>query len=393
MNRSSDVGKRQGSGTRATVVMILALSVFGLVGLQGPANADAPDLRSHRVGFGAGVDGGAAAATTWVTDCGDAASDPAPGTLRAALAVPGPRVVRWQQGCTTHLVAALNVPSGTTLDGSGQSVTLTGQNDEHDGVVIAHVSNVIVHDLTITDFGSPSLRAKNDPPNGINVIGSDRVWIDHNTFANVGNKQLAIMGGTTNVTVSWNRFVGDAYAAQFVQIGDVFDGQAVDSAQTVTSTHNLFAGLGYRTPAISYGTLHQFNDVVEGWTAYGVNCQRSAQCYLESDVFVGSGLKSGRVAVKYNAIGNGCNDFGKRCDDTWGAGTVVSPYVTARHTVIASSVATPACASPPVAPCSPLYGSGPATFTPTYPYSPEVAGAALRARVEAGAGAHVAPAW
>jgi hypothetical protein len=59
-----------------------------------------------------------------------------------------------------------------------------------------------------------------------------------------------------------------------------------------------------------------------------------------------------------------------------------------------SSKVVPSCASTGgVAPCYPDSGSPPETFTPSYPYSADVAGAALRQKVEAQAGAHVTQAW
>jgi len=350
-------------------------------------------LLTHRVGFGAAVTGGGATSPTKVTDCGDNPTTPVHGTLRAILTAPGPHWVKWGISCTTHLLAALRVPSDTTLDGSGQAVTLTGLNDEHDGLLVDHVANVIIHDLTITEFGIPANRALNDVPNGIFVTASHGVWIDHNTVSDIGNKEVAIQTGTTDVTVSWNRFVGDTYQAQFFQIGNQWEGPTVDSVQNVTSHHNLYTAVGYRTPSIAYGTLHQFNDVVEQWVSTGVHCQRLAQCYLENDVFVSSGASNGLVGTKYSPSGNGCNDTGTLCDSTWGAGKVVNPYLPVAGTVAASSIEQPPCASPAVAPCSPYYGSGPQTFTPSYPYTPEVAGPTLQTRVEAAAGSHATPTW
>ncbi|HEX3393307.1 MAG TPA: hypothetical protein VHS52_02170 [Acidimicrobiales bacterium] len=390
------------SGPRRSLLALLpALAVgLGAVGATSPAAAKKPapptatsTLLTHRVGFGAAVTGGAAAPVTKVTDCGDNPTAPAHGTLRAVLTGPGPHSVKWATSCTTHLLAELPVPSDTTLDGSGQAVTLTGMNDEHDGLVVDHVANVIIHDLTITEFGIPANRQINDMPNGILVTASHGVWVDHNTLSDIGNKQVTIQTGTTDVTVSWNRFVGDEYQAQFFQIGNQMEGPSLGSVQNVTSHHNLYTAVGYRTPAIAYGTLHQFNDVVEQWVSTGVHCQRQAQCYLENDVFVSSGASNGLVGVKYSPSGAGCNDAGTLCDSTWGAGTVVNPYLPVAGTVAASSVEQPPCATPPVAPCSPYYGSGPQTFTPTYTYAPETAGETLRARVEANAGSHAIPTW
>ncbi len=357
-----------------------------------PAPTD-PALLTHRVGFGADVTGGGATQTTTVTDCGDDPFAPGPGTLRGLLATPGPHYVEWAESCTTHLRAPLQIPSDTTLDGSGQAVTLTGLNGNYSGLLVERVSNVIIHNLTVTDFGSPTLRQFNADPDGIFIAASQGVWIDHNTLANMGDKQLAVQTGSTNVTVSWNRFVGDAYNAQFFQIGNQYDGFSVSSVQNVTTHHNLYTGPGYRTPSISYGTLHSFNDVIENWVAYGIHCQHRAQCYMDNDVFVGSGLQNGGIAVKYRPSGSGCNDAGTLCDPTWGAGKVVNPYLPTAGSSADNSIETPACGEPAVSPCSWLYGSGPQTFTPSYPYSPERADAALQVRVEAEAGSHVTPRW
>ena len=350
-------------------------------------------LLAHRVGFGAAVTGGASVAPTTVTDCGDDPAAPGVGTLRGLLATPGPHYVRWAKSCTTHLRAPLRVPSDTTLDGSGQTVTLTGLNADYSGLLVQRVSNVIIHNLTVTDFGSPALRQYNTEPDGIFIGASHGVWVDHVTMANMGDKQLAVQTGSTDITVSWNRFVGDAYNAQYFQIGSRYDGPSVSSVQNVTTHHNLYAGPGYRTPSIAFGTLHSFNDVIENWVAHGIHCQQRAQCYMDNDVFVGSGLQNGRVAVKYGPGGSGCNDANTLCDPSWGAGKVVNPYLPTTGSSAASSVEVAPCGDPAVSPCSWLYGSGPQTFRPSYPYSPEPADAALQARVEAEAGSHVTPRW
>jgi len=392
--------KRTGLRCRAAIVVLSVLVIVGAeISAVSPATAapkktaTSSTLLTQRVGFGAAVTGGAAASPVKVTDCGDDPATPRRGSLRALLAIPGARYVKWGTSCTTHLKAPLRVPSDTTLDGSEQAVTLTGLNGDYGGLIVDHVSNVIIHNLTITAFGSPALRQFNDRPDGIAVFASSGVWIDHNTMSDIGDKQVSVEGGTTDVTVSWNRFVGDAYNAQYFQIGTQFDGATTDAVQNVTAHHNFYDGPGYRAPSIAYGTLHQFNDVVERWVAYGVRCQRLAQCYLENDVFAATGEGGGLVAVKYKPSGDGCNDSGSRCDSTWGSGTVVDPYLPVAGTTANSSVEQPPCADPPVAPCSPYYGSGPQTFRPGYAYAPEPADATLQARVKAEAGSHAKPRW
>lgn len=359
--------------------------------MAAPAGGTALFL-SHRVGFGASVTGGATAEPTLVTDCSDDADVPRPGTVRALLATPGPHRIQWATSCTIHLVAPLEVPSDTTLDGTGHEVTITGDGQGHDGLLLDSVSNVIIENLTVTGFGDPALRSRNNPYDGVRLTGASGVWVDHVTFSQTGDKQLAITRGSTDVTVSWSHFIGDPYTAQFMQIGNMDEGYALDKVQNVTSHHNFFDGLGSRAPAISYGTLHQYNDVVSGWKAFGVHCQRRAQCYLENTVYVRAATES-KVAVKYDPGSDGCNDSRMLCDASWGAATVVGAYLPVTGTVAASSVKRPRCTEPVVTPCSWTYGSGRATFVPSYDYGAEPADAALRNRVTANAGAHVVPQW
>jgi pectate lyase len=229
------------------------------------------------------------------------------------------------------------------------------------GLVLTDVSNVIIESLTLRDFGDVELTGQNDLPDAIHLDHASGVWIDHNDLSVAGDKLIAISNGSTDITVSWNHLHDQE---QVFQIGNQTT-QEADAAQTVTVHHNFFDHPGYRSPVVSYGRAHVFNNYYLDWQTYAVRSERVAQVFLESNVFVGS--RSAR-AVLTTAQGDGCNDSGTRCDERDGYLKDVDNYTEDTRRIRESS---------------PEEVFDPADF---YGYDAEVADQALADQVEAGAG-------
>jgi pectate lyase len=162
--------------------------------------AAASVMLADRAGFGRSTTGGYLGRMIHVTT----AADDGPGSLRAAVAGSTPAWVVFDDDFKIRLAKGLEVGSNKTIDGRGRHVTITGHGT--DGLIIDGVSNVIVSNLTLTDFGDVALTKDNDKPDAIHVRRAKNVWIDHNDLSVAGDKLISIDNGSAGVTVSWNHF-------------------------------------------------------------------------------------------------------------------------------------------------------------------------------------------
>jgi pectate lyase len=262
-------------------------------------------LLSGREGFGRNTTGGAGGPIVHVTSDADSGA----GTLRAAVAGDRPAWVIFDRDMTIHLTEPIDVGSNKTIDGRQHRVELTGHGTW--GLRIRDVSNVIVANMILHDFGDVTKTAQNDKPDAIDIIAVQNAWIDHCDLSMAGNKLILVDKGSTGVTVSWNHFHDQE---QTFQIGDQAN-KVTDAKQVVTVDHNYFDHTAYRNPVVSYGKAHVYNNYVVGWTVWGVTAQRLGQMYLERNVFEASGNKK---ASRVKPAKNGCNDANTRCDDAVG---------------------------------------------------------------------------
>jgi pectate lyase len=264
-------------------------------------------LLDARVGFGRETRGGDGGPVVHVTS----AADDGPGSLRAAVSGTDPRWIVFDGDYTIQSTKGIAVGSNKTIDGRARRVTITGPGQ--DGLVLSGSSNVILENLTLHDFGDTSKTKANNPFDAIRLEkGASNVWIDHLDLSRAGDKLIAVDGGSTNVTVSWNHFHDQA---QVFQIGNQTN-QVPDANQTLTIHHNFFDHTGYRNPVISYGKAHVYNNYLAGWQTFGMRSERKAQLYSEANIFEAGGNPR---ATLVKPGGDGCNDNGKHCDNSPGS--------------------------------------------------------------------------
>lgn len=119
--------------------------------------------------------------------------------LQSAVAGSEKKVV-YLNGTLTNPPARLKVGSNTSLLGWGSGGELIGN-----GIDVNGADNVIIRNLGIRNV----LNA-----DGLQIINSTRVWIDHNEFESSGlengpdynDGQCDIVRGSNWITVSWNYF-------------------------------------------------------------------------------------------------------------------------------------------------------------------------------------------
>jgi pectate lyase len=227
--------------------------------------ADVPEL-GRAQGFGADATGGAGGKEYVVRNVGDRG----PGSLREGAESPEPLRIRFAVSGEIHLETPLRVARDKTIDGRGASARITGKG------LLLEEPNVILENLVFGPF---------DRGNRLDAValhrGARNIWIDHCDFSGAPDKAIEMLGGPTDVTVSWNKFVDQE---QVIQAGAFETGEA-DREIRLTVHHNLFDGTGYRNPRISYGKAHAFNNVLRAWKEHGMSVRRDGQLASEANVF------------------------------------------------------------------------------------------------------------
>ena len=244
------------------VAVVLLLLASAPVRAQG---AQVPEL-GRAEGFGASATGGARGEEYVVRNVGDSG----PGSLREGAERWEALRIRFAVSGDIQLATPLRVARDKTIDGRGASVRITGRG------LLLEQPNVILQNLL---FGPFDNRQRQDAV--ALHRGARNVWIDHCNFSGAPDKAIEILGGATDITVSWSKFSDQE---QVIQAGAFETGEA-DRDIRLTVHHNFFDGTGYRNPRISYGKAHAFNNVLRGWKEHGMSVRRDGQLASEANVF------------------------------------------------------------------------------------------------------------
>lgn len=211
----------------------------------------------------------------------------------------------------------LKLPSDTTLIGVGADAGLVNAN-----VVIRHVDNVIVRNLTIVnpcdvapkwDPSDGSSGNWNSQFDGITVDGARHVWIDHDRFTDQPRTDDLSPAGHGKLVQCHDGAVDIKDAADYVTLSfNVFDhhdkNDLVGSSDSdtgdaghlkVTFDHYWFATITQRTPRVRFGQVHLYDNLYTGSKAdpvypqaYSVGVGYQAKVRSEQNVFEIAGAGS-----------------------------------------------------------------------------------------------------
>jgi pectate lyase len=182
----------------------------------------------------------------------------------------------------------IKLGSNTTLIGMGSDTKLVNAN-----IVINGKQNVIVRNLNIVmpcdiapvwDPDDGSAGNWNSEYDGVTILASKNVWIDHNVFtdapltddklpvANGKIKQchdgaLDVKNASDYVTVSNNRF--ELHEKNNL-IGSSDSRTTDDGHLTVTFNGNHFLNVGERAPRVRFGKVHLYNNYFEGSRTHAI---------------------------------------------------------------------------------------------------------------------------
>ena len=298
-------------------------------------------------------------------------ADDGPGSLREGTRTSdAPRVILFDLDLDGDIVLAgpLVLPSNLTIDGRGRQITLRGK-----GFVIPGSDQIILTGFAIADVGPKTEDGVQigHPTNG----PSEFIVLDHLRFEQTGNggdsvnvdEAISVIFGSRSITIAWCRFLRWEKVMLFGN-GDATP--AVDAAIRVTVHHNWAQACGRRHAQARYGVYDFYDNFWDDWRmfgwawespyreAFGAQAQDGARVLFENNLV--------RRDVHGYDVASQANDV-TRCE-TGGViderGTWIAPDSTAP---LAQHAGCPAITTPMVRP---------------YAAKVDVAGAALRARLE-----------
>ena len=253
-------------------------------GIGLPASATTPyeDLLCHRGGFGGAVTGGAGGELIVIDNLND-------GSFLTALEQQGPKWIRFSVSGTIQYTGEIEITSNTTIDGRGADIVISSDSDADPEFHFygADKENLIVHNITFKNIGSPSTAS------GVGLAinnGAHNVWVDHCTFTRNHDDAITVGHAGTDITVSHVRYE-DQY------LGGVYGwspDHTEDVAMKVTFHHNSFDGSNVttpypnkmiRTPAIRYGQFHVYNNYINAWGSGGTVSYNEGELRVENNVY------------------------------------------------------------------------------------------------------------
>ena len=219
-------------------------------------------------GFGANTPGGRGGKVLPVTNLDDylpGKEEPVPGSLRAAVETPGPRIIVFRVAG----IIALEAPLAITEP----YVTIAGQSAPGMGVCLKDYACVVsdTHDVVIRYLRCRPGDLKKVEQDALSVSGSHNVVIDHCSTSWGTDETLSVSGaGQTDITVQWC-LISESLDQSVHHKGAHGYGTLLRTDGKVTFHHNLYAHHRTRCPrpgtyGEAPGLLLDFrNNVVYNW--------------------------------------------------------------------------------------------------------------------------------
>ncbi len=257
------------------------------------------DLLHYRSGFGQNVTGGAGGEVVVIKTLDFH-------ELKKALIDDKPKWIRFKAGLSgaIEIEETLFIGSNKTIDGRGADITLTSP-DDCDGILFWGTKkqgkptsirrNLIIHNIKITRVGSGRNCGQ-----GIGIaFNAQDIWVDHVSFSQNGDESLSMGKGATNLTASWCKFI-DTDKAILLGWSDGDDPEkerALDEKMKVTVHHSFFDNVNGRTPILTYGKAHFYNNFQRDWNWAAAASYEWGELYSENNIYVGSKKNSSAPAI------------------------------------------------------------------------------------------------
>ena len=216
-------------------------------------------------GFGTRTPAGRAGKVIYVTSLADSG----PGTLRAALNEPYPRIILFAVGGVIELKGQLFV--------NQPFVTVAGQSAPGDGIclkdsgIVVTTHDVLIQHLRVRPGNEGNIVPEDNdaialPGKHGDITGASNVVLDHISASWGEDETISTWFGARDITLCWS-IVSEALNVSRHRKQTHSAGLLVgDSSDHVSMHHNLLAHNDFRNPLIAEGGTHDFaNNVVYNW--------------------------------------------------------------------------------------------------------------------------------
>lgn len=245
---------------------------------------DPAALRGELVGFGRFTTGGNPRNVYHVTNTRASGA----GSLRAALESTEDYWIVFDIGMTSRATIDMGdvdvrVRSNKTVDGRGRDILMDG------GFVMrAGTRNVIFTDVMMTN--SHGTRCTQDA-DIVSISGAGAttpagyetrdIWFHHVELFEGGDGLIDVRGGS-RITISWSSFHDHSKGFLFsMASATALEGREME----ITMHHNYFNQLSRRSPQLSWGRVHLYNNYQRHWWEFGAASIVNAQMYSEGNIF------------------------------------------------------------------------------------------------------------
>ncbi|KAK9126580.1 hypothetical protein Scep_015426 [Stephania cephalantha] len=228
-------------------------------------NSNRQSLANCGIGFGRDALGGRGGEVYLVTDSSDDADpqNPKPGTIRFGAMQAQPLWIVFSTSMVIKLKTVLLISSFKTMDGRGADVHIVGSGC----ISVHHVTNVIIHNINIHDCVPSHHGSFSSDGDGISVLDSKLIWVDHCTLSRCRDGLIDVTEGSTAVTISNNYM---SHHDKVMLLGHS-DRNVDDKGMQVTVAFNHFGPqLVERMPRCRWGYFHVANNLYTEWTQYAV---------------------------------------------------------------------------------------------------------------------------
>ncbi|XP_022891418.1 probable pectate lyase 5 [Olea europaea var. sylvestris] len=247
-------------------------------------------LANCAIGFGRRAIGGRDGKIYVVTDSGDDAVNPKPGTLRYGVIQSEPLWIIFARDMVIKLKQELIMNSFKTIDGRGSSVHVAGGPC----ITIQYVTNIIIHGINIHDCKQGGNAYVRDTPqhygwrtlsdgDGVSIFGGSHIWIDHCSLSNCNDGLIDAIHGSTAITIS-NNYMTHHDKVMLLGHSDTY---TQDKNMQVTIAFNHFGeGLVQRMPRCRHGYFHVVNNDYTHWQMYAIGGSAAPTINSQGNRFV-----------------------------------------------------------------------------------------------------------
>ncbi|MGZ9792164.1 pectate lyase family protein [Bacillus atrophaeus] len=218
----------------------------------------------------------------------------------------------------------LDIPSNTTIVGSGTDAKILGGNFQikSDNVIIRNIEFQDAYDYfpqwDPTDGSSGNWNSQYD---NITINGGTHVWIDHCTF-NDGSRpdstspnyfgrkyqhhdgQTDASNGANYITMSYNYYHDHDKSSIF---GSSDSKTSDDGKLKITLHHNRYKNIVQRAPRVRFGQVHLYNNYYEGSTgssgyafSYAWGVGKSSKIYAQNNAIDVPGLSAAKTVSVFS---------------------------------------------------------------------------------------------